>query len=179
MSLLLETIRSFLPKEMCDFIAKQNPDTQLGVLRLCYEGYSKMIDTSFDKNLFLSHISLLLNIFNDNENLNEFLEELVEDFGKNGYVVWKWFHESAQRQINILLIKMYGYSHWVNVVDNDSNFDIHIESIIQQIQTNNRMEREAVLAGDLNKESIEAPKSKRCIVEMFENEISGPLVFVD
>jgi hypothetical protein len=183
MSLLYETILSFLPKETCDFVNEQDLDIQLDVLRLCYGGYSKMIDTPVDKNLFSSHISLLLNIFDDDDddNDNTFLEELVEDFGDNGYVIWKWFHESAQRQINILLIKMYEYSHCVNTVDNsnDSDFDVHIESIIQQIQTNIRMEREAVLLGDLSVESIEVPKSKRCIVDMFEDEMSEVLVFVD
>ncbi len=167
MSLILETIRSFLPKETCDFVAKQNPDTQLDVLRLCYEGYSKMIDTSLDKNLLLSHISLLLNIFNNNENDNTFLEELTEDFGDNAYVVWNWLQESAQRQIHILLIKMHGYSHWVNAVDNVFDFDVQIKTIIQQIQTNICMERQAVLLGDLSEESIEVPKSKSCIIYMF------------
>jgi hypothetical protein len=181
MSLLYETILYFLPKETCDFVNKQNPKTQLDVLRLCYGGYSKMIDTPIDEKLFPSHISLLLNIFDDDDDYNDntFLEELVEDFGDNGYVIWKWFHESAQRQINILLIKMYEYSRWVNTIDNSCGFDIHIESIIQKIQTNIRMEREAVLLGDLSVESIEVPKSKRCIVDMFEDEMSGVLTFVD
>jgi hypothetical protein len=166
MSLLNETICSFFPTEahLCAFVDQpwfqQNYEIQMRVLRLCYEGYVKMIKTSYDEKTFSSHIYCLLNIL-DIKTDNAFLEELVEDFGDNGYVVWRSIRDSEQRQIKILLIKMYGYSHWVNTVDNSCEFDIHLDMIIAQIQTNIRMEYEAVVAGDIYKEMVEVPSSAK------------------
>ena len=177
MSLLRETILSFYPagahmRALVDEpLFQQNDAAQLGVLRMCYEGYPEMIDEMYD-------LSNLLEIF-DSENDKDFLEELVEDFGDNGYVVWRWFQNSPCRQIKILLIKMYEYSHWVNTVDNGCDFDVHIDTIIEHIQTNRSMEHAAILAGELDEDSIEMPTSKRCAIKMFKDEISGQVVITD
>jgi hypothetical protein len=184
MSLLIKTILYFFPAEahLCAFVEEpwfqENYEIQVKVLRLCYEGYSQMIETSSDENTFSSHIYCLLDIF-DIEIDNIFLEELVEDFGDDGYVVWRSICNSEQRQIKILLIKMYEYSHLINTVDNPCEFDIHLDMIIEQIQTNIRMESEAVMAGEISEDNIEVPQSKRCIIETFKDEMSGLLVFVD
>jgi hypothetical protein len=184
MSLLNKTILYFFPAEahLCAFVEEpwfqENYEIQVKVLRICYEGYAQLIETSPNENTFSSHIYCLLDIL-DIEIDNIFLEELVKDFGDNSYVVWRSICNSEQLQLKILLIKMYDYSHLVNTVDNACEFDIHLDTIIEQIQTNIRMESEAVLAGEISEDNIEVPQAKRCIVELFKDEMSGVLVFVD
>jgi hypothetical protein len=171
MDLLSETIISFYPTGahiyalVNDPLFQQNDVARLSVLRMCHEGFSEMIDETYDP-------SCLLDIF-DSENDKEFFEELVEDFGDNGYVVWRWFQNSPCRQIKILLIKMHEYSHWVNTVDNGCDFDVHIDTIIEHIRTNRSMEHAAILAGELDEDAFEMPKSKRLCT------VSGQIVIAD
>ena len=165
MSLLNETILYFFPGEAhkCAFIEepwfKNNYSMQLNVVRLCYEGYSKMIEMSYNEERFSDHISQLLHILDESENDYDFLDDIITGIGCGDYLLWRsWFRNSSFRQLNILLIKIHGYSHWINAVAGD--FDDHIDSVMQKILKKMRMERDAVLAGELYIGYIQLPRTK-------------------
>ncbi len=140
---LNETVISFFPnKASCAFVGEPwffcNHQVQLDVLRLCVAGYAHRIKTCSDEATFTDHVFGLLVLFQP----QNFLEELVEGIDKGEYLLTRgWFRRSLYHHVSVFLIKIHGYLHWIDPVAGD--FYDHIHSIIRQIQTNERMEREA------------------------------------
>ena len=152
-SFLNETVISFFPTECaCAFVGEpwffSNHQVQLDVLRLCEAGYAHLIETFCDENVFAHHVMMLVGQMIDPRRIYQsliydydFVEELVQGIEYGEYLLTRgWFCRSIYRHVNVLLLRIHGYLHWIDPVAGD--FDEHIESIIQQIQQNERMERE-------------------------------------
>lgn len=175
MSLLNETISSFFPMEAYDHAFFGNPwfqknyDTQLAVLRLCYAEQHRSIKMWIcDEDAFSEHMSFLIHSFDVIH--NKFLEDLVSEIDGGDYLLGRgWFCNSSQRQVNVLLIKIHGYSQWINAVSGD--FDEHVESIMEQIMVNRQMEQKAVLLGELDFDNVDEPLRKlRRILSVTEDD---------
>jgi hypothetical protein len=141
---LNETVISFFPNgASCAFVGERwflsNHQLQWIVLHLCEEGYAHLIETSSDEAIFTQHVFNLANVLLEPQNL---LEQLLMGIRRGEYLLTRgWFCRSLYRHVNLLLIRIRGYLHRIDAVAGD--FDDHINSIIRQIQTNERMEREA------------------------------------
>jgi hypothetical protein len=135
-TLLNRTVNSFFPnKASCAFVGEPwffcNYQVQLDVLRLCVAGYAHYIKTCSDEATFTDHVFGLLVLFQP----QNFLEELVKGIEHGKYLLTcGWFRRSLRHHVSLFLIKIHGYFHWIDPLAGD--FDDHIYSIIQQIQTN-------------------------------------------
>jgi hypothetical protein len=153
------TLRLYLPPNKLRFMHEEEEPSdklRLDVLRLCYEERAHLVPEKDEKAEFVRIISL----FADSciPKLSDFVRELLANHEELQYLVeCDWFLECADRITSLILIKIYGYMHWVDCVDNPEvdwsvnahNFDTKIANILEQIIVNIQMEYEAIAEGQL------------------------------
>ncbi len=146
-TLLNETVCSFFPnKRNCAFVGEpwffNNHQVQLDVLRLCDAGYAARINTSTHEGPFVRNVRELMMDYFPGYHPGcdyDFLTNTLLVGIRNGeYLLTRsWFCRSLARHVCVFLIKLNGYSSFINPIIGD--FDDHIDHIMHFVMVEEGM----------------------------------------